>query len=152
MESMEGQGHSEVDAGNGRSARRRSPRLVPLVRWLLVLPAAIGVPALILVALDAIAQRWQALLVPPAWLTALTFVLLAVVCVIAAVLVAPARRRLVGLVAASAFTAAVLGVSVLMALSSNWSFRVSTSWAAVGIAIAIAAAYGTAHLVGGKRA
>jgi hypothetical protein len=120
-------------------------------RWLLVPPAAVGAPILILLGLSAVGERRYPFS-SPTWFVLLAFVLLAVSCVLGAALMAPARRRLVALVAASVFTAVVLGLSLLMTLSSNWSFSLSPGWAIVAVVIGVVTAFGTAVGVGGERA
>lgn len=150
MESMEAQPHEDIGVGSARPAGAKPPPAIALVRWALVVPAAVGVPVIIILGADALAPHWWPI-VTPSWFVLLGFVLPPVSCVATAALVAPARRRRTALIAASVVTAAALGGSLLVALSDGWSYAVSASWATVGIAIGVAAAYGTALLVGGRR-
>ena len=145
------QGHSEVDAGCGRSDGARPFRALTVVRWLLVLPAAVAGSALTLWVLYALAERRYPFL-QPTWFVLLAIGLAAVAFVVPGALMAPSRRRLVGLVAASVFTCGALALSLVVALSSNWSFAASPGWAIVALSIAVAAAYGAALVVGGQRA
>ena len=140
-----------IGVGVGRSNGTRPSRALTAARWLLVVPAALGASALMLWVLGTMAERrypiWQ-----PTWFVLLTVALVAASFVVAGALVAPSRRRRVALVAATVFAAGALVLSLLFAVSSNWSFATSGSWAIVALAVAIAAAYGAALVIGSRRA
>jgi len=121
------------------------------LRWVLVPLIAVGSPFLVLLVFSAIGERRYPFS-SPTWFVLLSFILVAFSCVLGAALMAPAKRRLVGLVVASVFTAVLLSLSLLMALSSNWSFSLSPGWGIVAVVIAVATAYGTALGAGVGRA
>ena len=132
------------------TAGEASSSAVRFVRWVLVVPAAVGVAVLILVGLNAIDGHWFGFrhALP---FNLLAFVLLGVCCVLVPARVAPSRHGLVAWVAVGVYTVALLGAALFAGLSSDVDLAVSGGWTAVCVVAGIAAAFATCFAIGGGR-